>query len=594
MRWLIPILVLGFVILVPGFSPFVEAQSQQRPPAATFRSRITLVPVDVRVLDADGRPMTGLTADDFTVIEDGRRQEIRHFSEYALSALAPEPGAGPAFRQPQSAGLAPPKQRIFLIVLGRGRLQEPSKGMDALVRFVREQLLPQDQVALLAWNRATSFTTDHQKIAASLERIRRGQNKIEALITQQFSGLQALYGGREVSASTQREIDRMLGGQDAAPTRKLPTVSVTDAARLATDMRKDVETLVGGEIATSHGDLRSPFDESAVRAAERFEMSLEEYASTGVRSLQDLDILYTGIEYLRYLEGEKHLVFVTVDGVVLPRLEDDLSIAALANDARVVLDTVQTGGIPGPAPSYDFKTEYARTADKVVPTTTQRFALVTLKTVSELTGGVASVMAPAAGALDRINQTTLSGYVLGYYPSNAAWDGKYRKIDVKVNRPGAVVLFRHGYYGRDQLVPLDRKAFLTFNRVAAAAYYDRDLADIPVRAKISMSGTSTQAAGEAVVEVTIDLSKVAFTRDGDRYVASLDINVFCGDDQETVVGESWETSALRLKEETYQRLRKSGFVYTARVPLKGKVRYAKVVVYDYESDRLGSAVVKVR
>jgi VWFA-related protein len=546
------------------------------------------------VLGADGKPITGLTSEDFTVLEDGARQEVRHLSEYALSPETPEPGATPAFRGPQTVQPAPPKQRIFLIVLGRGRLQEPSQGMDALLRFVRQQLLPQDQVAVLAWNRATNFTADHQKVVKSLERIKLDQNRIEALITHQFSGLQALYGGREISASTQREIDKTLRGPDAAPIRKLPTVSVTDAARLANDTRKDVETLVDAEVATSHGDLKSPFDESVLRAAERFDVSLEEYASTSVRTLQDLDTLYTGIEYLRYLEGEKHLLFVTAAGVVLPRLEDDLSLAAMANDARVVLDTIQTGGIPGPAPSYDFKTEYARTADKVVPTSTQLFALGTLKTVSELTGGVSSAMAPAARALDQINQMTLAGYVLGYYPSNTAWDGKYRKIEIKVNRPGAVVLFRHGYYGRDQLVPLDRKSFLTFNRVAAAAYYDRDLGDIPVRAKASASGASGQTSGEALVEVTIDISKVAFTENGERHVASLDIDVFCGDERENLVGESWEKAALQLKEDTYQRLLKSGFVHTTRVPLTGKARYVKAVVYDYGSDRLGSAVVRVR
>jgi hypothetical protein len=203
-------------------------------------------------------------------------------------------------------------------------------------------------------------------------------------------------------------------------------------------------------------------------------------------------------------------------------------------------------------------------------------------------------MAPAARALDRINQVTLSGYVIGYYPSNTEWDGKYRKIEIKVNRPGAVVLFRHGYYGRDQLVPLDRKSFLTFNRVAAAAYYDRDIRDVPVRAKVSASGASGQTSGEVLVEVTIDLSKVGFAQDGERHVASLDIDVFCGNEQEKLVGESWEKAALQLRDDTYRRLLKSGFVHTIRIPLTGKVRYVKAVVYDYGSDRLGSAVVRVK
>ncbi len=163
-----------------------------------------------------------------------------------------------------------------------------------------------------------------------------------------------------------------------------------------------------------------------------------------------------------------------------------------------------------------------------------------------------------------------------------------------MNRPGAVVLFRHGYYGRDQLVPLDRESFLTFNRVAAAAYYDRDLRDIPVRAKVSTTGGSGRGAGEALVEVTIDISKIGFRQAAGRQAASLTIDVFCGDEKERLVGESWETATLRLKDDTYRRLLESGFVHTARIPLNGKVRYVKAVVYDYASDRIGSAVVRVR
>ena len=60
---------------------------------------------------------------------------------------------------------------------------------------------------------------------------------------------------------------------------------------------------------------------------------------------QDLGSIYTGIEYLRFIEGEKRLLYVSTDGLFLPRAEDDLSLAAVANDARVAIDTVQTGGL---------------------------------------------------------------------------------------------------------------------------------------------------------------------------------------------------------------------------------------------------------
>jgi len=593
------------VVLLIVVGAAAIALSQQRPDQTVFRSRITLVPVDVRVVDGNGKPITGLKAEDFVVLEDGVRQKVGHFAEHSLAPETPEPGAKPALRQAaERAQLAPQNHRIFLIVLGRGRLIEPAKGMDALLGFVRKQLLPQDQVAVLAYNRATDFTTDHAKVARTLDRFRSGHEKIEAQIAHQFDGrsLQGLYGSKEIVPATQRMIDEMLYGPGTAPIRRLPPAPITAASRRAEDIRRDTDALLEAEIASSHGEMKTPFDESRERDAERFDVTLGEYVTGNIRAEQDLTNIYTGIEYMRYLQGEKHLIFVTEEGLILPRVEDDLGIGAMANDARVVVDTIQTGGIPGPAPPGVFgggaslEAQFNQLAARGPgPSATQRFALETLKTVSQLTGGVSSTMAYADRALARIDQVTRSGYLIGYYPANANWNGKYRKIEIKVNRPGATVLFRHGYYGRDMLVPLDRRAFLTFSRVAAAGYHDREMRDIPVAARASFEkGLEAKTAREILVDITVDLSRVPFQQEGDRHVASLDIDVFCGDEKETLVGESWEKADLRLKDETHARLVKEGFTHSTRVVLKGRVRYVKVIVYDYASDRLGSAVARVK
>ncbi len=92
--------------------------------------------------------------------------------------------------------------RIFLIVLGRGRLQYPSKGVDAMIHFVRNRLLPQDQVAVLAFNRATDFTTDRARILDVLERFKRRHEDIEAMFKHQTSGLAGVYGSLEPSSRT--------------------------------------------------------------------------------------------------------------------------------------------------------------------------------------------------------------------------------------------------------------------------------------------------------------------------------------------------------------------------------------------------------
>src|ERR671913_167058 len=143
------------VIAVLGIATLT---GQQQPPQ-TFRSQVTVVPVDVRVLDRQGKPITDLKQEDFTIIEDGAPQKIVHFSFQTLTAIAgANPEAPLEFRKPLGETLAPQNRRIFLLVLGTGRQVGPVKGVEAAMKFVKERLLPQDQVAILAYNRATDFT----------------------------------------------------------------------------------------------------------------------------------------------------------------------------------------------------------------------------------------------------------------------------------------------------------------------------------------------------------------------------------------------------------------------------------------------------
>src|SRR5688500_3434149 len=155
------------VVVVLPASLLLSAQQapspQQTPPL--IRSQITMVPIDVRVTGRDGKPITDLTADDFIVLEDGVPQVIRHFSTQAFTAASDAPSAPPQFRRAIEDPTGTPNRRVFLFILGRGRHQAVSKYVEALTEFATQKVMPQDQIALMAWNRATDFTSDHAMIA---------------------------------------------------------------------------------------------------------------------------------------------------------------------------------------------------------------------------------------------------------------------------------------------------------------------------------------------------------------------------------------------------------------------------------------------
>ena len=143
-----------------------SAAIRQDPPQTrpVFRAGATLVPVDVRVVDKSGKPVTDLTQADFAVFEDGVRQEVHHYSTQALAAQ-PAPADSRLLRRAgPPVAIAPQDHRVFLILIGRGNLTGPSNGVEGVLHLVRDRLLPQDRVAVLAWNRATDFTTDHARI----------------------------------------------------------------------------------------------------------------------------------------------------------------------------------------------------------------------------------------------------------------------------------------------------------------------------------------------------------------------------------------------------------------------------------------------
>jgi VWFA-related protein len=547
--------------LLVAWSATPAAQRPQSPGA--IRTAVTLVPVDVRVLDRDGRPVTNLEAGDFAILEDGVPQKLAHFSAETLAPSRPVFLTFPPLRR--AAGLDPaarPRHRTFLLVLGRGRLQDVSKGFDALTELVEERLMPQDYVALVAYNRATDFTADHQQVRRVLAELRDSQARIEAQLKHHFSGLQLAYGSPEIPAHIQASIDRAFARADVRP-RALPPTRIPDSSGVDDDIR----------------DARMDVD-----PAERGDDSLRALAEMK-GAYEDLLNLYMGVEYLRYVEGEKHIVFVTEQGLSgLARSENTNSLAALAADARVAVHTIQTGGMP---------TSWVKGAGGHVMfqarTWPQTWAMLDARAVAEITGGTASFYRYATDAIATIDRMTRFQYVLGYSPANTDWNGKYRRIDIRVNRRGLTVLHRRGYFARQELVPFDRRQFLTFSRVMAAAAHWDVVDDIPV----AVTTAVVDGGRAARVEVAIDPSSVSFREQDGRYHATLDLAVFASRRGPDQPDEAWAKLELALDARQYAELKSQKIRHTMRVPLSAGAERVKAVVYQYDADRVGSAVGKI-
>jgi len=581
------------VLAAVAFRPGVEAQAQQQPgQAPVFRSAVTLVPVDVRVTDKNGKPVTDLTREEFSIVDNGVKQDIRHFSVQTLTADEVKPDSSLVLRQ-SAISLEPQANRIFLIVLGRGKLQEPSRAVDALIRFVRERLLPQDQVAVFAYNRATTFTRNHAQIATLLERFRAMHEQVDFEIGLQMSGLAAVYGSKAIPRSLQGKIDNMFAGSGLLASQRLDQKDAA-ASRVDQDANRQISAQIQKEIevekaaasaAAGVPNLTAWSELDEIQTQMFADLSLEAFISSTAQTLQDLGNLYAGIAYLKNFEGEKHIVFFTERGLTLPRVDEDELLAAAANDARVAIDTVETGGL------YVGQTGGAATQEG---SWNQTFAFKTLRTIAELTGGVSSIAESGVTAMDRINEVTRAGYLLGYYPSNSNWDGSYRKVAVKVSRPGVNVYFRHGYYARQELKAFNRRDFIASDRLRAAASFRREIKDIRLKVDASMDKAADGTGYLLTVNVNIDPARLAFTFDEGIHVGGISIAVFCWDEKMNGIGNSMQAADLKLRDEDFKKIMAAGIPYRVRFPANAGTRSIRVVVYDSKADLIGSADKQLR
>jgi VWFA-related protein len=577
-----------WVVLLTALSAAELVSGQQPQTPAPFRSTTTLVPLDVRVLDRSGKPITGLQQGDFTITENGTSQTISTFSAAAMTASAPNVPLLRAVGRTES--LEPQQARVFLLLMGRGRIQGPSKGVTAMQDLVRERLLPQDRVAVMAWNRATELSTDRAAILAVLEAFRKNHEKIERDLTEWFSGLRAQYGSREMPAHIQKDIDAVFA---ASTLRTRSRVDDPNAfAGLTAELKKTQDALERAEAAG--GSAASGFDAALLIGAEG---SLTQFVGRNITLGQDLSNLRAAIDYLRYLDGEKHVVFVTEKGLAMPGSSVG-GMAAAANNARVVIDIIQSGGnssdgLVSAATSRvaNPETGAVRPAPPPAMNFGATFAMQGVRDLARDTGGLSSVYRYGSDAIRRIDDSTRFGYLIGYYSTDQSYDRRYRNITVTVNRPGAEVLYRRGYYANASSVALNARDMNGYSRMSRAAMSDADVPDLPVTFTARTEGSG--AAMSAVISLRASVDKLApvETPQGRKY--ALEIAAFCVNGKK-IVGQLSQRLEFTLSPADYAKVLTSGLTATVRIPLSGPPSAVKVIIYDLATDTLGSAMRSIK
>ncbi|MCC7008929.1 MAG: VWA domain-containing protein [Acidobacteria bacterium] len=204
------------------------AQGEQRPPV--FRSGVELIELGIAVVDRNRQPVRGLSADDFTLLEDGTPQRIVQFSEVEVPArdgpiVMADEIAAPDLSAPQFAD-----RRLVAIVLDDfglpfGNASTPAGNSiyipeaKKVARQIVQSLGPKDFGAVVLTRDLRGypdFTNMSSKLTAAIEQFR-PPGEAEAMALMQTAR------GRVGMIATLRQV---IGYMDQMPQQKKVVVYV--------------------------------------------------------------------------------------------------------------------------------------------------------------------------------------------------------------------------------------------------------------------------------------------------------------------------------------------------------------------------------
>jgi VWFA-related protein len=510
-------------------------QAPSAPKRSGFRFRVNtnLVLVNVVARDKQGNLIRGMTKDDFQLLEDGKPQTIADFGFEDVDAIAL--GAQNAPTVSGVAGAPPPpppdpqspeemRNRRIIILFFDFTAMDPEqidRSVTAAKRFVQKQMTPTDLVAAVSL--ASSLRVDLD-LTANRERI---QQILDSYTSGQGQGFDAGdTGSAEGAAET---------GGSFTPDDTDYNVFNTDRKLMA--LESLMQTLGGIQqkksiVYFSNGISRSGIEnQAALRSA------------TAVAAKTNCSIYPVDIRGLAALPAGGEAQSASLHGV---------------------------SAYKGQASINQFESNAS--------------SQETLSTLAADTGGKAFLDSNDFGLVfQRVQKDTSAYYVLGFYSTNPAQDGKFRRLQVRVKKPDVKLEFRQGYYA-----PRDFLHFRQEDREKQMAdELASDLPETDVAVYIGAAYFRLDGSRYFIpVSLVIPGSQIPFTKDQERDKASVDVIGLVRDSSGVPFGSVRDTVKLSL--DASQQVRRKNVQYNTAFILPHGTYHMKFVVRENQSGRLGS------
>jgi len=192
-----------------------------------------------------------------------------------------------------------------------------------------------------------------------------------------------------------------------------------------------------------------------------------------------------------------------------------------------------------------------------------------------------------SAGLGRIAQESQTYYLLGYNPSDARRDGRFRKIEVRSNRKDVTVRARKGYYapteGGRAVKPGELDPEL--QRALDAPY---DLGQVPLRFTAYVQDEAAAGRSRTLLVAEADIRSFAFHEQAGRFEDALEVILVAAprDSGESVRHD--QEMNLNLQRATRDSLAASWLPITHEFELPAGVFQAKIVVREKNAGRIGT------
>ncbi len=242
------------------------------------------------------------------------------------------------------------------------------------------------------------------------------------------------------------------------PADLVALVSLGDTLRVDQDFTADKNALIN-EVGVYNGTEGQGFAQGATANSNQVEDTTgytpDESEYNDLNTDRELFALRAISKSLEKITEKKSLLYFS-GGISRDGIENQASLRSAINAAvraNLSIYSVDTRGLQAISPLGDASTGSLRgsgayNGGALMNNMNANFASQeVMATLSSDTGGKAFFDSnDFAPAFAQVQRDTSAYYAIGFHSSNLARDGKYRKLTIKINRPGIKLEYRPGYY----------------------------------------------------------------------------------------------------------------------------------------------------